>query len=117
MSVLLYVVGAVAIMAGAVMVGFGVPINEFSFGNTLIASGVTAFMGGLVILGLGAVVGQLHRVVEALAALPPMRASRPMEAFEQPVRGAAAGRIPFPPKPKADFREPDAGENASGYST
>jgi hypothetical protein len=109
MSVLLYVVGAVAIMAGAVMVGFGVPINEFSFGNTLIASGVTAFMGGLVILGLGAVVGQLHRVVEALAALPPMRAGRPMEAFEQPVRGTAAGRIPFPPKPKADFREPDAG--------
>ncbi len=114
MSVLLFVVGAVAIMAGAVMVGFGVPINEFSFGNTLIASGVTAFMGGLIIIGLGAVVGQLHRVVEALAALPPMRASRPMEAFEQPVRGTAAGRIPFPPKPKVDFREPDAGAMPSG---
>ena len=106
MSVLLSVIGAIAVMAGAVMVGFGVPINEFSFGNTLIASGVTAFMGGLVILGLGAVVGQLQRVVEALAAQPPMRASRPMEAFEPPARAAAApARVPFPSRPKADIRE------------
>ena len=51
MSVLLFVVGAIASVAGAVMVGFGIPVNEFSFGNTLIAAGVTAFIGGLVSSG------------------------------------------------------------------
>jgi len=109
MSVLLFIVGAIAVMAGAVMVGFGIPINEFSFGNTLIAAGATTFMGGLVILGLAAVVAQLQRVVEALATRPPLRASRPMEPFDQSAAARAApasGRIPFPPKPKAESREP-----------
>ncbi len=106
MSVLLFVVGAVAAVAGAVMVGFGIPINEFSFGNTLIAAGATTFMGGLVILGLGAVVAQLQRVVEALGTRPPLRAGRPTEPFEQPAarRAAASSRIPFPPKPKTEQR-------------
>jgi hypothetical protein len=95
------------------MVGFGIPINEFSFGNTLIAAGATTFMGGLVILGLAAVVAQLQRVVEALATRPPLRASRPMEPFDQSAtaRGApASGRVPFPPKPKSESREPRPAE-------
>ena len=113
MSVLLFVVGAIASVAGAVMVGFGIPINEFSFGNTLIAAGATTFMGGLVILGLGAVVAQLQRVVEALATRPPLRASRPMEPFEQPAaarRAAASSRIPFPSKSKTEPRQQPAAD-------
>jgi len=47
MSVLLIVVGAIVLVAGVGMIGFGIPINEFSFGNTLIASGTTAAIGGL----------------------------------------------------------------------
>ena len=107
MSMLLFMVGAIAALVGAVMVGFGIPINEFSFGNTLITSGATVFMGGLIILALGAVVAQLQRVAEALAVRPPMRAARPAEPFEQPAsRGTpAVGRVPFPPKPKAEIRE------------
>jgi len=106
MPVLLYIVGAIAIMAGAAMIGFGIPINEFSFGNTLISAGVTAFMSGLVILGLGAVVAQLHRVAEALAARP-LRAPKALEPFEPatPSRSSLAARVPFPPKPKLDLRE------------
>ena len=116
MSVLLFVVGALATMAGAVMVAFGVPINEFSFGNTLIAAGVTTFMGGLILLGLGAVVAQLQRVVEALAVRPPLRTSRPLEPLEQPSRGIPAGRIPFPPKPKSDVHEPRPADMAPEVS-
>jgi len=108
MSVILFIVGAIAIMAGAALIGFGIPINEFSFGNTLIAAGVTAFMGGLIIIALGAVVAQLQRVAEALAVRPPLRAGKPMEPFEQgAARGTAAGRIPFPPKPKMEPRPPE----------
>ncbi len=106
MSVILFIIGAIAIMAGAAMIGFGMPINEFSFGNTLIASGVTTFMGGLILVGLGAVVSQLQRVAEALASRPPLRAAKPMEPFEA-ARGAPASRIPFPPKPKAEAPAPE----------
>ena len=113
MSVLLFFIGAIAIVAGSVMIAFGIPINEFTFGNTLIAAGVTAFMGGLVILALAAVVAQLQRVVDALAARPALRPGRPMEAFEQPARSAAAGRGPFPPKPKAESREAYAAETVT----
>jgi hypothetical protein len=37
MAGLLIGVGALALLAGAVMIGFGIPVNEFSFGNTLIS--------------------------------------------------------------------------------
>ena len=57
MSVLLFGVGAFALFAGLVMVGFGIPINEFSFGNTLIIAGTTAAVGGLIIIGFGVVAG------------------------------------------------------------
>jgi hypothetical protein len=50
MAVLLFSVGTFALVAGLVMVGFGIPINEFSFGNTLISAGTTAAVGGLIIL-------------------------------------------------------------------
>ena len=67
MPALLYGIGAFALFAGLVMIGFGVPINEFSFGNTLIGAGTTAAIGGLIIIGLGAVAGQLRRLAETLA--------------------------------------------------
>ncbi len=116
MSVLLYLVGAIAVVAGAAMVAFGIPINEFSFGNTLIAAGVTTFMGGLVILGLGAVVAQLQRVVDALVTRPAPRPARPMETFDAPARAAAASRVPFPSKTKSEFREPLTADSAAETS-
>jgi len=107
MSVILYGVGALALMVGAVMIGIGIPVNEFSFGNTMILAGTTSMVGGLVVAALGAVVAQLQRLSDALGA--PVRASRPVEAFEPAPspRAAAvpAARVPFPsrPKPKSDL--------------
>ena len=113
MSVLLYIVGVVTFVAGAVAVGFGIPI-ELSFGNTLISAGTTAAVGGLVVFGLGVVVAQLQRISETLATAAPVRPSRPMEIFD-PARAAPASQIPFPPKPKADtgLREPTVPERAA----
>jgi len=64
MPALLYGIGAFTLFAGLLMIGFGIPINEFSFGNTLIGAGTTASVGGLIIIGLGVVAGQLRRVAE-----------------------------------------------------
>ena len=104
MSGILYAVGAVAAVAGVVMIGFGIPVNEFSFGNTLIISGVTALVGGLIVASLGVVVAQLQRLAEALATRSPARPPRPLDMF-----GAAGSRdmappsrVPFPSKPKPE---------------
>jgi hypothetical protein len=103
MSGLLYGVGAFAVVAGAVMIGFGIPVNEFSFGNTLIVCGVTALVGGLIVIGLAVVVAQLQRIAEALASRAPIRSSRPLDMFESaPGQHVASGRPPFPPKPRSD---------------
>lgn len=107
MSVLLYVVGAIAVMVGVGMVAFGIPINEFSFGNTLIGAGITAATGGLIILALGVLAGQLHRLSETLAARAPVR-GRPAESMEtqaevMPAPGPAAGRAaPVPSRQRAE---------------
>jgi len=107
MSGLLFGFGAVAVVVGVVMVGFGIPINEFSFGNTLISAGTTAILGGLIIVALGIVAAQLQRLTEALATRTPIRSSKPLDLYENAADSRAApamGRIPFPPKPKADAR-------------
>jgi hypothetical protein len=104
MSVLLSVVGAIAVMLGVAMVGYGIPINAFSFGNTLIIAGTTAVVGGLIVIGVAAAVAQLQRISEALANRPPVRPSRPLETFD-PVQApppGAPGRNPFPPRQKSD---------------
>lgn len=111
MSILIYGAGAVALMVGVAMVGFGIPINEFSFGNTLIISGTTAAVGGLVVIALGAAVAHLQRIGDSLATRAPARPSRPFDMAEPgaAARGpAASSRVPFPPKPKSEpkIREP-----------
>jgi hypothetical protein len=111
MSGMLYGVGAIAVVVGVVMIGFGIPVHEFSFGNTLIAAGTTAAVGGLFVVGLGAVVAQLQRIHETLATRTPIKSSRPFNTFENAAgtrTAAAPSRIPFPPRPKTDagMREP-----------
>jgi hypothetical protein len=111
MSGMLYGVGAIAIVVGVVMVGFGIPVNEFSFGNTLIVAGTTVAVGGLIVIGLGVVVAQLQRIHEALATRAPIKSSRQFDTFENAAGARTApapGRVPFPPRPRADagVREP-----------
>ena len=108
MSVLLFFVGAFAAVVGAVMIGFGIPINEFSFGNTLIIAGTVTAVGGLIVIALGVVVSQLRRLHDALVMRAPVRSGR-QEVFEPAaVSRAAAAQAPFSPKPKSDagMREP-----------
>ncbi len=111
MSVLLFVVGALVAALGVGMVGYGIPVKEFSFGNTLIVAGTTTVVGGIIVFAIGAAVGKLQRIAEMLAARTPEQPSQPFEKFEPPssTRSAPApNRIPFPvrPKPAADIPEP-----------
>jgi hypothetical protein len=103
MSVLLYALGALCVVCGAAAIVFGIPVKEFSFGDTLIGSGVTGVVGGLILIGLGAAVAQLQRIAEFLGARPLARAGQPGEPAVR--LGPSTGRVPFPPKPKAEPRD------------
>ena len=41
--IVLLVAGIGLVLAGLLAIGFGIPIKEFSFGNTLILAGAMAF--------------------------------------------------------------------------
>jgi hypothetical protein len=104
MPIVLFVLGIVCAVGGVAAIVYGIPVKEFSFGNTLILAGTTGLVGGLIVIGLGAAISQLHRIVDMLGARPLSRANRPLEPFEQPgVRlGAGPGQVPFPPRPKPE---------------
>lgn len=112
MSAFLFGLGVIGALAGIAMIGFGIPVNEFSLGNTLVLAGTSSLMGGLVLIGLSAAVAQLQRIAEALAARPAPRPGRPLDMFEPPAPGGraapGASRLPFPAKPSSAFsgREP-----------
>src|SRR5262245_44185776 len=65
MHVNLFLLGFATAAVGFVAIGFGIPANTGTFGNTLLIAGTTAAVGGFVLLGLGAVVRQLKRIAEA----------------------------------------------------
>ncbi len=70
----LILAGAGIVLAGLVAIGFGIPIKEFSFGNTMILSGVIVACTGAVVAGLGVVGRELKA---ALTRTAPQRPAGP----------------------------------------
>ena len=93
MSVILSLLGIAIAAAGVAAIGFGIPINEFTLGTTLIVAGVSALTGGLVLIGLAAVVAELGRLSEAIRTRLVVRA--PGRSVEPPeLAPPAAGPTP-----------------------
>jgi hypothetical protein len=65
MSALL-IAGAIAALAGLGAIALGIPVKEFSFGNTMILSGTMGVCTGLVLFGLSLVVGELRVIAHRL---------------------------------------------------
>jgi hypothetical protein len=123
MSVILSLLGIVLAAVGIAAIGFGIPINEFTLGTTLIVAGVSALTGGLILIGLAAVVAELGRVAEAVRTqIAPRPAARPAEAPEVVEPAASTTAVPSPaivalgarssqtasPRPRADARVSEA---------
>src|SRR5262249_42935105 len=89
MTIVLMAVGLLVAAAGFVAIGFGIPINAFSLGNTLILAGTIAVTSGLILIALAVLIGQLRRVAEALKGRP-ARLARKSEALPTPVVAATA---------------------------
>jgi hypothetical protein len=111
MAVILLVLGILATGAGIVTIGFGIPISEFTLGNTLIVSGTIALSAGLILIGLAAAVGQLTQIAQALRPRAGSRPGRAPDAVEQQVAPASTrpvqGKAPILAPPKADLRVPE----------
>jgi hypothetical protein len=60
------IAGIGLLLAGLLAIGFGIPVKEFSFGNTLILVGAIAACSGIIMLGLWTVVRELRNIARQL---------------------------------------------------
>jgi hypothetical protein len=67
MAFLVLVAGIGLVVAGLLAIGFGIPIKEFSTGNTLIMAGVVGVCTGMIMLGLWVAVRELKTIARRLA--------------------------------------------------
>src|SRR5258705_1888234 len=68
MMVGMLVAGIGLVLAGLLAIGFGIPIKEFSVGNTLILTGVIGLCNGAILLWLWAAVRELRNIAQRLGA-------------------------------------------------
>ena len=59
MMAVLLIAGIGAVLLGLLSVGFGIPVKEFSFGNTLILTGTIVACSGMILIGLWIAVREL----------------------------------------------------------
>src|SRR5688572_17481696 len=89
MTFVLLVAGIGLVLAGLLAIGFGIPIKEFSTGNTLIIAGVIGVCTGAIMLALWMTVRELKNIARRLGAgVPEARG----EAMARPVLPVAATR-------------------------
>jgi hypothetical protein len=93
MSALL-IAGILSVLAGLLAIVYGIPVKEFSFGNTMILVGAAAICTGMLLLGLWIVVGELRNIARRLGPRTPAeargRSALPPPSSAPPPRPAAA---------------------------
>jgi hypothetical protein len=80
MVAFLLVAGIGLVLAGLAAIGFGIPVKEFSFGNTLIFTGTVAGCTGMIMLGLSTVVRELRTIARRIAVGVPAQARAAVKA-------------------------------------
>jgi hypothetical protein len=110
----LLVAGAGVIVAGLAAIGFGIPVKEFGFGNTLILTGTIGVCTGLIMMSLAIVVRELRALVPQLTAADLPAAPRPRRDAAVPAPSAAEADADAPPAEGALFsRDRPAAERAA----
>jgi hypothetical protein len=80
MMIVVLVAGIGLVLAGLAAIGFGIPVKEFSFGNTLILVGAMAVCTGMIMLGLAGVVRELKNVARRLGPTAQRRTGAPLQS-------------------------------------
>lgn len=115
MMIAMMVAGIASVLAGLLVILYGIPIREFGFGNTLILIGVLGVCTGMLLLALSAVVAELKVIARRLmdTRVPFEARPRPILplAPEQPVESPTTAASPdFPPRevPPPEGASPEA---------
>src|SRR5437773_5312311 len=91
--------GVGLLLAGFAAIVYGIPVKEFSFGNTMILSGVVAAGSGLIMLALWVMTRELQKVARRLGGgisdAPQVRAAQPSLAPSAPRGPGDAGDFVF----------------------
>ena len=111
--VFLLVAGIGFLLAGLASIIFGVPVKEFSFGNTLILSGVAGGCTGAILLGLHVVVREIRAMAAVASAATQQPPAKPRPVFPPQASAGEAdskdGQL-FP----GDRSEPDLETSSAG---
>jgi hypothetical protein len=108
---MLLIAGIAVLVAGVLAILFGIPVKEFSFGNTLLLAGAIAACTGVILLGLAVVVRELRNIARLLSPANPAAAARVKS--EPQLAAAAAGQ---PPAENLDGVEPASKQPRSAAS-
>ena len=109
----LLIAGIGFLLAGLLGIAYGIPIKEFSFGNTVIIAGAVTACTGMIMIALCVVVRELKAVAEHLETAGAL-ATRPGSAFPVPnaaPQDQASRDDGFP------FNQPGAATSAWNTST
>jgi hypothetical protein len=104
MMIALLIAGICFLLAGLLGIAYGIPIKEFSFGNTVIIAGAVTACTGMIMIALCVVVRELKAIAEHLETAGAL-APRPGSAFPAQAaspRDQASGNDGFP------FNQPGA---------
>ncbi len=100
MMVLLLIAGIGFLLAGVLTIGFGIPVKEFSFGNTLILTGTVAACTGIIMLALWTVVRELRNIARRLGPGVLTEDEGLLVSPEQPAAENAGNAEPAAPSPQ-----------------
>jgi hypothetical protein len=92
MMLVLLIAGIGALLAGLLAIAFGIPVKEFSFGNTLMLMGAVGACTGMILLGLWVVVRQLKEIAQRLG--PGLAAEARAGTALQPAVNPARNQTP-----------------------
>jgi hypothetical protein len=111
MMTMLLIAGIAVLATGLLAVAFGIPVKEFSLGNTLILAGAVTACTGFILLGLAVVVRELQNIARRLG---PANSAAAASAKREPLLPAAAGDQPAPAN--LDGAEPAGKQSPSASS-
>jgi hypothetical protein len=94
MAALLLIAGIASLLAGLLAMALGIPVKEFSFGNTLILVGAIGVCTGLILLGLWTVVRELRNISRGLGGGASVKSRLPSRPSAAP-RLEPEGDLPF----------------------
>src|SRR3569623_3363016 len=100
----LLLAGTLVVCAGVLAIVFGIPIKEFSFGNTMIICGAVVASTGLILIGLGILAREVKQLSRRLGT-GPVREQVDVEEIMLAEVPAPAPMMPEPPRP-APSRSP-----------